>query len=256
MSIGNIVYDLEERLVQPGCPICQVYQHSAHRYVERLLCEFVNDSTARDAFLLSWGYCPVHTRLVAKVEQEMFGDWLATNILFESLSRHVRNKLPNPVRLYGESQFIWKRISSMLVRGLDLDPSVISSARCGICESAESSAQYALSALIEGMENQPDKWCPLYKQSDGLCLTHLREALIPHNKQSSTAVNFILERRLEQLDQQTIAMEEYARKFSWDRRQEEKTEEELHAWETNLAFFSGYPSSSFTSLNGDLDDHE
>jgi len=244
MSIVTIVYELEGRLTQPGCPICQVSGHAARQYVKVLLWQLINDPSTLQAFQSDWGYCPAHTLMVAQMEQEMFKDCFGTDVLFESLSRHVKDQLTRP-SIMRPWQSIWRKIASVVRPWFEANRSNDYAARCVICDTAESSAEHALSGLIESLQLQPDKWQLLYLKSDGLRLAHLRETLSLYKKNFPSAVQFVLEHRLKLLGAQADAMQNYARKYSWDRRSEEKTEEELHAWEHNLAFFSGYPASMF-----------
>ena len=243
MSMTTVIYHLEERLQQAGCPICRVSEHATRRYVEFLHWESVNDPPTREAFLVSWGYCPTHTRLVAEVEQEMFKDWLGTNILYESLSRLVigelrrtRDSLSEKKPPSRQPRWLQRFLQNKGQRPIP---------KCRLCEVAESAVRQSVDALLEEIEIHPEKWQALYVQSDGLCVNHLRLALQEFSSRHPAALRFVLNRRTETLERQADAMLEYIRKHIWDYRDEPKTEEELRAWRENLAFFSGYTPDSF-----------
>lgn len=247
MSFLTAIFDLKALLGHPGCSICQVSHLAARRYVESLHWEHINDPATRVKFLEAWGYCPTHTRLVAHVEQAMFNDWLGTNILYESLSRYVYQRLaqqplpsqhPEPrLRLLGRLR---RWLERLRVR---LTPPPTPAA-CPVCTAAESSARNALAGLLEALEQDAETWQALYRESDGLCLHHLRQALTLGARYPQ-AVAFVRQVSLARLTQQMAAMNEYIRKHAWEHRDEPLSEAEQRAWQENLAFFSGYPPSDF-----------
>ena len=250
MPIASVAYDLRDRLGEPGCPICQVAVHSANRFVKHLHWWLINDGSIRESLLRDWGYCPQHTQLVARVEGEMFGDWLGTNILFQALNRHIAAEFVRQQAAPRDATR-WRRILDFFARRLHLRPEIPQSINCDICRNSQFAAGSALSALMEELETGPEQWQPMYLQSDGLCLAHLLQALHLHAEKFPTAVQWVLTRRIELLQRQADAMDAYALKCSWDYRFDEKTDEELHAWQHSLAFFSGYPLSMLASPDQD-----
>ena len=243
MPIASIAYELKDRLEEPGCPICQVAVHSAERFVKHLHWWLINDGSIRESLLRDWGYCPQHTQLVAYVEAQMFGDWLGTNILFQALDRHIAAELAQ-YQVATRASTPLRRILDFFVRRLHLQPEIPRSVGCDICRHSQFAAASTLSALLEEIQIDPERWQPLYLHSDGLCLSHLLQALQRHAEKWPSPVQWVLANRIELLHRQADAMEEYALKCSWDRRLDEKTEEELHAWQHSLAFLSGYPASA------------
>ncbi|KPL82081.1 hypothetical protein SE15_13325 [Thermanaerothrix daxensis] len=242
MSFLSAVFDLKTLLNQPGCPVCKIYDRAAWRYVESLHWENINDPATRQTFLAAWGYCPAHTRLVAQVEQAMFNDWLGTNILYESLSLYVRQELARVLEHLPRLERPRGRLVRFLRRLRTPRRSPASPPACPICTTAESSARNALAGLLEALEHQAEDWQPLYRESDGLCLRHLRLALTLAETYPQ-AVRFVLQTRLARLDAQIAAMGEYIRKHAWEYRNEPMSEAEQRAWQENLAFFSGYAPS-------------
>jgi hypothetical protein len=247
MSFLTAIFDLKALLSRPGCPICQVSHLAARRYVESLHWEHINDPVTRVKFLEAWGYCPTHTRLVAHVEQAMFNDWLGTNILYESLSRYVYQRLaqqplphPHPAPQPRPLGRLWRWLERLRVR-LTSPPAPTA---CPVCTAAASSARNALAGLLEALEQEAETWQALYRESDGLCLHHLRQALTLGVRYPQ-AVAFVRQTALARLTRQIAAMNEYIRKHAWEHRDEPLSEAEQRAWQENLAFFSGYPPSDF-----------
>lgn len=176
------------------------------------------------------------------MEQDLFQDWMGTSILYESLSRYTRQELPKlRPRLASRSDLFWRRLLDVF-KGKFVNPQP--EPECHICVISASNSRNALDTLLLALQTEQTRWLPLYDRSDGLCLTHLRMAIIDFGARYPIAVKYVLEKRLSQLETQTGLLNEYIRKHIWQFRSETKTKEELSAWRQNLAFFTGYPPDS------------
>ena len=238
-----------------GCPICRLERKAARKYVEVFLYENLMDHSLQDQAVRAYGFCPPHTRFFAAMEQSSSGPPLGVNILYERLNRRVSQELTHVLARNAPAAWFHGILSRL---GLRLPappkPKVLQpAAACPICESAAQSALNTLSALFEEIERDTDDIMTSYRQSDGLCLAHLRLGLEHYSYAHTKAARFLSDWATQRLEKQAGWMKEFIRKKNWEYRSEPLTPDEAAAWQHALAFYTGYPADAFTP---DLDDFQ
>ncbi len=239
MAFALTLVHLEEALQKPGCPICRLGDEAARRSVDGFLWENVNDPESRRPLQEAYGFCPEHTRLLVATEMESSGVLLGVNLIYESLARQALRDLQkeapcnHPTKASGAG---W--LASGGVRGLLLPKPRARSAQ--LCRAVEDVQANALVTLMEDLTVHAEHAQALYRQADGLCLMHLRQALAQHAERFPAATRFLREETVRRLDTLAAHMREYIRKQNWAYRDEAMTEEERVAWLRVLVFFTGY----------------
>ncbi len=249
MAFALAVTHLLEAMQKPGCPICRLFRQGARRAVESFLWENVNDPEVRQGILASYGFCPLHTRLMVAQELSTSSVPLGTNIIYEHLGRVVAGELRHLAPKSGGSAKLrnWLRQFG-LFRGSGIP--LLPKGPCPVCEAGNNAALNSLHVLCEELEKEGDVRTA-YQASDGVCLAHLRAAVDLHAARFPQAVQYLVKGSADRLEQQSVHMQEFIRKSNWSYREEKLTEEEDTAWRKTLTFFTGYPGESF---NHKLDD--
>jgi hypothetical protein len=81
-------FNLTDALAETGCAFCVLTAAAAHRYLEAMLYEYVNDPGTRKAMATSLGFCPAHARLAREAR-----DALGVAILYEALCRGAASRI-------------------------------------------------------------------------------------------------------------------------------------------------------------------
>ncbi len=134
-------HQLVDALHKTGCPVCRLADEAATRWLRALFHEQVNDVATRRLLREGGAFCRRHTQLALEL-----GDALGSSILYADLLRHA-----------------WSSLATGASR------------RCLLCEREAEAARAALTTLHEHISAADVR--ALYEASDGLCLTHLQEAL-------------------------------------------------------------------------------
>lgn len=181
--------ELCEAFAQSGCPLCRLLNRSADRYLDAVLWELVNDHEVRAELNQARGYCQQHGWLLVRA-----GAALGVAILM----RDVIHTLLEVLALSpggGDSDSI---LQSLLHR---LDPRYLpkSSARlvaelspqrpCPVCSYVQGREEDYVSTLLAHLDG-PGAVAELYRTSEGLCLSHFRQALAsaPNEQDARTLV--------------------------------------------------------------------
>ena len=245
MAFALTVVELKVSLERSGCPICDQRPRALKRYLDTFHFESMMDMDSRTQLMEALGFCPAHTFHMVTMEMRDAGDPVGTNLVYEQLTKVARRNLalwqPDTVGFswWNHLRAAWQRL-----RGRPLGP--LAAARpCPACLAIETHAERALSALVEELQRGAPDIVDLYRQGDGLCLAHLREALMRYSRDYPQGTRFLQQDRLARLAQQEVDLGQYIRKHNWAYRDEVLTEAEERAWRLSLAFFSGYPPDSF-----------
>ena len=168
MSIKNITYlDLIEACQKPGCLACTLTQEMVESYIRMLFHEHINDPPSRDKLRHSQGLCDQHIWLaidgqlgnalgVAIISNDVIGKLLQdlNEINFENNRLTKFRKLLNP----GNNQ-------SLLIPEKD----------CPICLHQKLVEERVLKTLVATVQRQ--ELTSAIRESDGICLPHLRQSL-------------------------------------------------------------------------------
>jgi hypothetical protein len=98
---------------------------------------------------------------------------------------------------------------------------------------------------MQSLQDPSEKIYSVYRDSDGICLPHLRIALQRLARHYPSAAEILKEHAVECLQQWENAMQEYIRKQAWQNQHETITDDEKLALQRTLAFFTGYPPQVF-----------
>lgn len=168
---------------------------------------------------------------------------MGTAIMYESLVQQFKSRLdrvqaeavqyeaPRSVRIF---RMPW-------IRARQAPDPLAPTSGCSVCETGMAAAEYVLEGLLEGLVGEGTDIPNLYQSADGLCLAHLRSALVL--AQTHSGRNRVREILLDHVQKRMDALQkhlsEYIRKHGWDSRAERITPEEYASWSKAIAFFSG-----------------
>lgn len=120
--------------------------------------------------------------------------------------------------------------------------------RCRVCVIIDQSEETYLIWLINGcLEPEFQEW---YNVSDGLCLPHLRQALVMAGPSQPVAARFLAQVGHDKLAQWIGRLREYLRKHNWQYHEETMLPEERSSWIRIVAFFAGERSGEATWWQG------
>ena len=184
MAKKAFVDELKDAFAEKGCAFCRLTDESANKYVEAVLWEMVTDPDTRIELRKARGYCPEHSQLLVRP-----GSALGAAILMKD----VINVLQKEV----QASKLWKKPDSNLgslsstlnpkkantktaVLHADLSPQT----PCPICKNNEQLEKHLTKTLIKNIKQLEGA----YRQSDGLCLPHLKTILLqaPTNQNTHT----------------------------------------------------------------------
>lgn len=242
--MGWGIANVKHAMRQPGCPLCRLCREAERRYLENLLWENVNDPATRAQWAAGLGFCPRHAWQLQRIEAHRYGDGLGNAILYEDLLQRVIPALEAMVPGPGAApEPIWRRLARALGRVAPAEghkeaaPGLQGRQRCRVCRLAEDTACAYADWLIEGLAEAEIR--EIYRNSDGLCLPHLRLVLARGRSRSPEAIQWLAEETVRRLRALLACLREYIRKHDWNHRHEPMRPEERRAWIRAVAFFAG-----------------
>jgi hypothetical protein len=165
---GN--HDLHDAFRQAGCPICTLTETAVHRYMTSTNYDSVGDPVTRGLFQRSQGFCNLHAHQWLEEAfvlgtAQIYRDVL--RVTFDDLRQQSFRGRP-----------LGQRVSGMLGRGraekgAGLDQP---SGPCPACDIMVETGMRLRQTLLAGLAN--DDYREAYEASEGLCLVHLRPALL------------------------------------------------------------------------------
>ncbi len=160
-------YDLIEAFTQTGCAVCRLVKRDVQRHIDEILYEHVTDTAMYNRFRASRGLCAEHGQLLLG-----FGNALGIATLYEA----VLDKLVS-LSQDGLGISTTRTLSRLLSKsnGQALADMLAPDQPCIACEMQSASDDRYADILGEYI--QDDKLQTAYRQSDGLCLSHIRHAL-------------------------------------------------------------------------------
>jgi len=245
MSTGDgpkvVALELRSAFHQPGCPICRVKEQSAYRYLFGLLWENVNNMGIRLHLVDSLGFCPEHTWHLWCLASAEFGGEVGTHILYEAVVRnvagrlcrlqaHLPDRVSTPWWLRG-----WMRLRAAL--GIPRRKDLMPTRRCPACECVSDAEERNMHWLIEGCGDAAF-WAS-YAASDGLCLTHLRQAVEGSLWTNSRAARLLTELAVQRLQVLDGDLNGHIRKRAWECRHETMTDGEQSSAHRAAQFLGG-----------------
>jgi hypothetical protein len=168
-------YKILEACREPGCPICRLEQQGVERYLDNQLYENVNSPAWRNQLRASHGFCHEHAWLGAN---HRLGDALGFSIIYHDIVNTLLKSLNEnaaSARLPRRGSVLGQIPESLRNRVEQLLASLTPRKRCPACEYRDEFTRDLLSALTEDI--QTPEMTEALKNSEGLCLPHLRLAL-------------------------------------------------------------------------------
>lgn len=227
MSLKNITYlDLIEACQEPGCLVCTLQQKVVAGYIRMLFHEHVNDPPSRDKLRYSQGLCYEHIWLAIDTN---LGNALGIAII----SNDVIGKLLQDLEKVSVKA---KRFSSIKkIVGTSPDEEILlPEKRCPVCLHEDVMLERILKTLVESV--QKTELSDAIRNSDGICLPHLRQALTM--SVSPEPSQLILELVRERWDQLQVELSEFIRKNDY-RFSKEGFGDERDSWLRATAALTG-----------------
>ncbi|MFN2234084.1 MAG: DUF6062 family protein [Anaerolineales bacterium] len=168
MSIKNITYlDLIEACQKPGCLACTLTQEMVESYIRMLFHEHINDPPSRDKLRYSQGLCYQHIWLAIDGQ---LGNALGVAII----SNDVVGKLLQDLN---EIKFENNRLTKFRkLMKPSSNPSLLTPEKdCPVCQHQNLVEERVLKTLVATVQ-RPELSAAI-RESDGICLPHLRQAL-------------------------------------------------------------------------------
>jgi hypothetical protein len=160
-------YDLLDMFEQPGCAVCRILQRDAHKLLDSILYEYVNDPTIQKKFRASRGLCGEHGWQLTQDSNA-----LGTAILYEQSIHEVLTILEMHSSLGGGQGL--RRMFSANPQSLlsdALEPTMV----CPVCIAIDDAEARYLRLLCDHIGDE--KFTETYRTSDGVCLVHFRQML-------------------------------------------------------------------------------
>jgi len=181
MTQTAIYDDLLEACQQEGCPLCRLEHAADLRYLERLFYAQVNDYTTRQQLRASLGFCVPHAELALS---EVKGQALGLAIIYDDLLR-------------------------LVVEQIDKNNTLLTAEKkCPACENRDENNTRVLSDLSKHILSEAMQTS--LRNSAGLCLGHLRQALAAMREPAKRAALLKLQREI--MLQLRVELAEYIRK--------------------------------------------
>jgi hypothetical protein len=171
------VHDLRDALAESGCPICRLKTESGDHFVASMLWDGVTDPTTRGELRQSQGFCREHMwRLVRH------GSSLGVAIITRDLLERALKGLAGASYQTGPTLSL-RRVQEALdrERPASATAAVVQrlepEAECPACLWAAKMEQIYLGDLLKHLLGETGL-LEAYRSSEGLCLPHLRQALM------------------------------------------------------------------------------
>jgi len=238
-------YHLEEAFEQEGCSICRLVATSENGFLEQFLWEGVNDPFLRGELLTSLGFCHDHAWQAAAKDARYGATGIGT--VYEHLGRETRAALERYLVIERAGRALaptgWRRVAQRWLGRLGLARGAASSvpnelephAPCPVCRVHDDAERRYASWLVEHLDEA--RFRQAFAASNGLCLPHLRRALMLADDETSRT--FLLQTTASKVGALAHDLGEYIRKHNWQYRDEVKTENEMASWIRVIAFFVG-----------------
>ncbi len=170
---GN--HDLFDAFGREGCPICTLTATAVHRYMTSTNYDSVGDPVIRQQFERSQGFCNLHAHQWLDV-----AFILGTAQIYRDVLRVTFDDLRKQ-RFRGRAA--GQRVGAMLGWGRSSVASGLpeASGPCPACDIEEETALRLRRTLLAGLSGADFR--AAYAASDGLCLVHLRPALLEADRE-------------------------------------------------------------------------
>ena len=192
-----IYTDLLDAFKQPGCPVCQLERSAVDGYLDNLFQSNLKDLEVSQGLRESLGLCREHSW---QMLDSKFGDALTFSLIYHEILlsaihglQSVEKPPQSPRRIHSLlERFKHNPTGKFKTVVLPLAPKK----RCPACEQRDRTARLALEILGVSLENEV--MSNALASSDGLCLPHLRLALV--HMQGATVYQILITISKEKLE--------------------------------------------------------
>lgn len=196
MSDAQTLYELRLLCHKPACPVCSLVQRTGARYIEGTFNESMLDPNVRQKLVDSLGFCYEHTWQSIDLK---LSDALGNAILYQDLVKYT-------LRQIVENE---KKTGSQLADALEpVNP-------CPACRIEEAALERILDTLADALSKRD--FVAEFKQSNGLCVPHLKRLLPKLDEKQQAIVLDIQQASLESLQSE---LAEFIRKSDYRFRDE------------------------------------
>jgi len=204
----GLYFDLVDALAEEGCPICRLGLRAVRRLLDSVAYENVNDPGLRATLREAQGFCNRHAWQYVEEQRDGLGTALiyrdALHRLQQALAELPAAELVRPRRGFGLSRLGDNGHEPRRAAARHLAPR----ARCPACTMlAEAEARY-LATLLDHLPDS--EFARRFAASEGLCLPHLRQAIIDYEQ--GPGLEALLAAEEEQLARLDAQLGEYLRK--------------------------------------------
>lgn len=161
---------LDEALALPGCPVCRLVLQRVSQSLESIQDELVLDPDYREKIDGAWGFCNVHAQQWLDEAQP-----LSTAIIYEAVLGRVSRELErlSPGRA-GRGGQLRSRLPGAQ-NGNRTCSMLVESRVCPLCGVREEQERLVVIHLLEELRGASFR--ERYRESDGLCVSHVNLAL-------------------------------------------------------------------------------
>lgn len=233
-------YETIDACGEPGCPLCRLGQASANRHLTSLIYDSVNDVSLRETLRNSLGYCKEHAWLLPNA-----GDSAPLGIAV--VHRDLVNTIYRRLGAIDYGKSAGGRLRSAITAAVGLEgklqregeraPYLPQKAQCPACERRDEAEKLALKSLSEALSRADEGMIAALKDSDGLCLLHLRLAL--ESARNQEGFKLLISLTQTQLEALLHDLDEFIRKSDHRFRDERVNERERDSWRRALQRFAG-----------------
>lgn len=232
-------FELLDACKEPGCPICRLGQRSAQRHLTNLIYDGVNDVPTRATLRESYGYCHEHAWLLPESgESAPLGIAIIHRDILNTLRTQLGQERYNKERRTSLRAAVAGALSPNLANGSpDRTRHLPPKAICPACERRMEAEHLAFASLLEALDKNDQPMHSALESSDGLCISHLRQAL--NAARSQQAFDALVAITKAQLSSLIDDLDEFIRKNDHRFREEKISSAEKDSWQKALQRTSG-----------------
>lgn len=166
-------FDLIETFPRPGCAVCSLLLHEVDRFVDLLMFEFDNSEEMRAVFSGSRGVCGEHGQML---RQNKLGNVLGTARLYHAAVSEVLKIIEQTqVESLPSSGLDRLRGRGAKANTMPLADRLEPAETCVVCDVMDTYERDYIGIFCQYLPE--GRFQEAFRQSEGLCLPHFRQAL-------------------------------------------------------------------------------